>query len=209
MQATANNIFHLSLTFFFFFMVLLSLGTSAAGVASDTLSNGRNLTDGNTLVGAARREESERLRPWPWPASPRRVASTRVLPREGADGIDRNGGRHGSRLRGEDGGLHGVTSRGAKLPVAGATVPRRREPLEAKATEPALRRRSATASPTARGGGDVAGDGAARRERAPVRTGRPDRGSRRWRFRELRKQTASRKEARQARGKRVGNWAYQ
>uniref|UniRef100_A0A0E0DIT0 Uncharacterized protein n=1 Tax=Oryza meridionalis TaxID=40149 RepID=A0A0E0DIT0_9ORYZ len=132
MQATANNIFHLSLTFFFFFMVLLSLGTSAAGVASDTLSNGRNLTDGNTLVGAARREESERLRPWPWPASPRRVASTRVLPREGADGIDRNGGRHGSRLRGEDGGLHGVTSRGAKLPVAGATVPRRREPLEAK-----------------------------------------------------------------------------
>lgn len=102
--------------------------------------------------GAARREESEWLRPWPGPASPRRVASTRVLPREGADGIDRkfaslggialgwsiwrssgcSGGRHGSRLRGEDGGPHGVTSRGAKLPVAGATVPPRREPLEAK-----------------------------------------------------------------------------
>uniref|UniRef100_A0A0D9ZR91 Uncharacterized protein n=1 Tax=Oryza glumipatula TaxID=40148 RepID=A0A0D9ZR91_9ORYZ len=43
-----------------------------------------------------------------------------------------SGGRHGSRLRGEDGGPHGVTSRGAKLPVAGATVPPRREPLEAK-----------------------------------------------------------------------------
>uniref|UniRef100_I1PPM2 non-specific serine/threonine protein kinase n=1 Tax=Oryza glaberrima TaxID=4538 RepID=I1PPM2_ORYGL len=50
MEAATANIFHLSLTFFF--MVLLTLGTSAAGVASDTLSNGRNLTDGNTLVSA-------------------------------------------------------------------------------------------------------------------------------------------------------------
>uniref|UniRef100_A0A0E0KVN9 non-specific serine/threonine protein kinase n=1 Tax=Oryza punctata TaxID=4537 RepID=A0A0E0KVN9_ORYPU len=50
MEAATANIFHLSLTFFS--VVLLSLRTSAAGVASDTLSNGRNLTDGNTLVSA-------------------------------------------------------------------------------------------------------------------------------------------------------------
>uniref|UniRef100_A0A0D9ZRA0 Uncharacterized protein n=1 Tax=Oryza glumipatula TaxID=40148 RepID=A0A0D9ZRA0_9ORYZ len=53
------------------------------------------------------------------------------------------------------------------------------------------RRRSATASRRrGRSGGDVADDGAARREseRPPARTGRPDRGCRRWRLRELTEQ---------------------
>ncbi|KAF0890871.1 hypothetical protein E2562_004345, partial [Oryza meyeriana var. granulata] len=47
-EAATANIFHLRVIFFS--AVLLSLATSAAGVASDTLSNGCNLADGNTLV---------------------------------------------------------------------------------------------------------------------------------------------------------------
>ncbi|KAF0890874.1 hypothetical protein E2562_004348 [Oryza meyeriana var. granulata] len=50
MGAAAANIFHLRVIFFS--LVLLSLATSAAGVAPDTLSNGSNITDGNTLVSA-------------------------------------------------------------------------------------------------------------------------------------------------------------
>uniref|UniRef100_A0A0D9WA00 non-specific serine/threonine protein kinase n=1 Tax=Leersia perrieri TaxID=77586 RepID=A0A0D9WA00_9ORYZ len=50
MEAAIGIIFHLCI--FLFSVVVLSLATAAAGVASDTLSNGRNLTDGNTLVSA-------------------------------------------------------------------------------------------------------------------------------------------------------------
>ncbi|KAL5213966.1 hypothetical protein ABZP36_003118 [Zizania latifolia] len=54
MEEATTNIFHLGVVIFFFYASLLSLGTSAAGVASDTLSNGRNITDGDTLVSAGR-----------------------------------------------------------------------------------------------------------------------------------------------------------
>uniref|UniRef100_A0A0D9W9Z8 non-specific serine/threonine protein kinase n=1 Tax=Leersia perrieri TaxID=77586 RepID=A0A0D9W9Z8_9ORYZ len=47
-QAATANIFHQRVIS----VVLLSLATSAAGTAPDTLSKGRNLTDGNTLVSA-------------------------------------------------------------------------------------------------------------------------------------------------------------
>ncbi|KAL5214263.1 hypothetical protein ABZP36_003415 [Zizania latifolia] len=52
MEEATTNIFHLGVVIFFFYASLLSVGTSAAGVASDTLSNGRNITDGDTLVSA-------------------------------------------------------------------------------------------------------------------------------------------------------------
>uniref|UniRef100_A0A0E0DIT1 Uncharacterized protein n=1 Tax=Oryza meridionalis TaxID=40149 RepID=A0A0E0DIT1_9ORYZ len=92
MQATANNIFHLSLTFFFFFMVLLSLGTSAAGVASDTLSNGRNLTDGNTLVSAGGKTAAftglQAVAPSSrWPVPRCHVVASHLKPRDKRVGI--------------------------------------------------------------------------------------------------------------------------
>ncbi|KAF2936044.1 hypothetical protein DAI22_04g275100 [Oryza sativa Japonica Group] len=49
MEAATTNIFYRPVIFF---SVLLCFQYRAAGVASDTLSNGRNLTDGDTLVSA-------------------------------------------------------------------------------------------------------------------------------------------------------------